>query len=131
MPPPESLLRDYYAAERTLLAWIRTTLAMMGFGFVVARFGVFLHEINAMNATGVGSIKTGGLSVWFGTALLLFGVLVNVIAVHQYRRDIHMLNAQAAKTRGTSMLALWTALGLAILGLMMAVYLIVISRATR
>ncbi len=32
-------LRDYLAAERTLLAWIRTGLALMGFGFVVARFG--------------------------------------------------------------------------------------------
>src|SRR5437763_12794119 len=33
------------AGERTLLAWVRTGLAMMGFGFVVARFGLFLHEI--------------------------------------------------------------------------------------
>ncbi len=35
-------LRDYLAAERTFLAWIRTGLALMGFGFVVARFGLFL-----------------------------------------------------------------------------------------
>jgi len=33
------------AAERTLLAWVRTGLALMGFGFVVARFGLFLREI--------------------------------------------------------------------------------------
>jgi hypothetical protein len=33
---------DYLAAERTFLAWIRTGLALMGFGFVVARFGLFL-----------------------------------------------------------------------------------------
>ena len=33
------------AAERTMLAWIRTGLAMMGFGFVVARFGLFLREL--------------------------------------------------------------------------------------
>ena len=35
---------DYLAAERTFLAWIRTGLALMGFGFVVARFGLFLRE---------------------------------------------------------------------------------------
>ena len=38
-------LRDYLAAERTVLAWIRTALSLMGFGFVVARFGLFLQEL--------------------------------------------------------------------------------------
>ena len=37
--------RVRFAAERTLLAWMRTGLALMGFGFVVARFGLFLREI--------------------------------------------------------------------------------------
>ncbi|HAB15828.1 MAG TPA: hypothetical protein DCE44_05190, partial [Verrucomicrobiales bacterium] len=35
--------RVFFAAERTLLAWIRTGLTIMGFGFVVARFGLFLR----------------------------------------------------------------------------------------
>ena len=39
------------AAERTLLAWVRTSLAMMGFGFVVAKFGLFLREVAAVNGT--------------------------------------------------------------------------------
>ena len=43
------------AAERTLLAWIRTGLAMMGFGFVVARFGLFLRELAATHAQAAGS----------------------------------------------------------------------------
>lgn len=38
-------LRDYLAAERTFLAWVRTDLALMGFGFVVARFGLFLQQL--------------------------------------------------------------------------------------
>ena len=38
-------LCDYPAAERTLLAWIRTGLAWMGFGFVIARFGLFLQQL--------------------------------------------------------------------------------------
>jgi putative membrane protein len=45
---PMASLSDYLAAERTLLAWIRTGLALMGFGFVVARFGLFLQQLEAL-----------------------------------------------------------------------------------
>jgi uncharacterized membrane protein YidH (DUF202 family) len=43
MIQPAKAPRVYLAVERTLLAWIRTGLDMMGFGFVVARFGLFLR----------------------------------------------------------------------------------------
>ena len=67
---------DYLAAERTFLAWIRTGLALMGFGFVVARFGLFLREIAV--TTHIRSFESTGISLWIGTVLLLMGVFVNV-----------------------------------------------------
>jgi uncharacterized protein DUF202 len=39
--------RVYFAAERTMLAWLRTGIAVMAFGFVVARFGLFLRLLHA------------------------------------------------------------------------------------
>ena len=45
-PPEDPRVR--FAAERTVLAWMRTGLALMGFGFVVARFGLFLRKIAAV-----------------------------------------------------------------------------------
>lgn len=45
--------RILFAAERTLLAWVRTGLALMGFGFVVARFGLFLRELAAARGNAV------------------------------------------------------------------------------
>lgn len=69
-------LSDYLAAERTLLAWIRTGLALMGFGFVVARFGLFLQQLQAtQRAT---AARPYGISLWFGTVLIAVGVIVNV-----------------------------------------------------
>ena len=60
------------------LAWIRTGLALMGFGFVVARFGLFLEQIQAVR---VAPPQQGyGLSLWFGTALIAAGVILNVFA---------------------------------------------------
>ena len=65
------------AEERTLLAWVRTGVALMGFGFVVARFGLFLREIAVMHP---GPQPRSGLSVWFGSGLVVVGVGVNAIA---------------------------------------------------
>ena len=71
------------AAERTLLAWIRTGLAMMGFGFVVARFGLFLAELATVEHKAMH--RSSGLSFWLGTALVLLGVCVNLLAAIEFR----------------------------------------------
>ncbi len=75
--------RVYFAAERTLLAWVRTGLAMMGFGFVIARFGLFLREIEATRP-GASTPPQFRLSLWFGTALVMMGVLSNILSAIHY-----------------------------------------------
>src|SRR5712672_1161303 len=72
------------AAERTLLAWVRTGLAMMGFGFVVARFGLFLREF--ASTPGAPTEPSSGLSRWIGAALIALGVVVNILAAVQHVR---------------------------------------------
>src|SRR5579863_9554873 len=88
--PKDHSATDYLAAERTFLAWIRTGLALMGFGFVVARFGLFLQEIRIVEPSL--QSRSYGLSIWFGTALIAAGVLVDVFATWNHVRLIGQLN---------------------------------------
>jgi uncharacterized membrane protein YidH (DUF202 family) len=64
--------RVYFAAERTLLAWLRTGMTIMAFGFVVARFGLFLRLLRAEEGQ---PIPSGGASPYVGAALVLIGVV--------------------------------------------------------
>jgi putative membrane protein len=54
-------------------------LALMGFGFVVARFGLFLERLQPLQ--GATPEQSYGLSLWFGTALTVAGILVNALPV--------------------------------------------------
>ncbi|MGD1091954.1 MAG: DUF302 domain-containing protein [Bryobacteraceae bacterium] len=112
---------DYLAAERTFLAWIRTGLALMGFGFVVARFGLFLQALQA--AQPILTDRSYGLSVWFGTALLVLGVLVTIMSTWNHVRTVRELSRGGAGLTRPSPLAISVALILAVIGLAMAIYL--------
>jgi len=104
-------LSDYLAAERTLLAWIRTGLALMGFGFVVARFGLFLQQLQIMQRAP--ATQSFGLSLWFGTSLIATGVIVNVFAGWRHIQLVRRLNRGEASGPHPSTLAVVTAFFLA------------------
>ncbi|WP_263356264.1 YidH family protein [Acidicapsa ligni] len=113
--------RVYFAAERTFLAWIRTGLGLMGVGFAVSRFGLFLREMRASDTHVV--VHATGLSEISGVALVALGVVVNIAAVSHHIQTVKQLQT-GTWVASISRNAVVLALILAAFGVGMGAYLI-------
>ncbi len=124
---PAGLLRDQLANERTLLAWLRTAIALMGFGLVVARFGLFLRTLIVLqdSATAARLAAEGEHSTLIGAALLITGSIVAAIGwtrTRAYARTLELPRAFPSMRVLTSTTAL-----VALLGLGLAAYLVLLA----
>ena len=109
---------DHLANERTFLAWIRTSLAIMGFGFVVERFGLLLREIG----TKITNVPIPNhYSALVGITLTILGVVVMVVAL------LNFLQARKANEKKVFHprrgFAIFMTILICLIGAIMAVYL--------
>jgi putative membrane protein len=75
---------DHLANERTFLAWVRTSISVIGLGFVVAKFSVWLRELGARLGDPIGGHRSG-LSLPLGLGMMGVGGLLSIIAAWRYR----------------------------------------------
>jgi putative membrane protein len=122
--PAEQDPRVYFAAERTFLAWIRTGLGLMGIGFAVSRFGLFLRQFSA--AESHLPARTTGLSLWSGVALVALGVIVTLSSVLRHIQLVHELSSGTWQPGRISRDAVILGLILAAIGIGMAIYLMLV-----
>lgn len=118
--------RVFFAAERTLLAWVRTGLTVMAFGFVVARFGLFLRLLSLQAGSNPVLASTRDtFSNAVGIALVLIGVACMVLGAIQHASYVRTLPAQDVPRTHSAIYPISLSLMLAALGLALVVYLAV------
>src|SRR5215472_14982313 len=118
MPDKPDLARNHLANERTFLAWVRTGIGVVVFGFAIGRFGIALREFFPVEGR---PQQTTGLSVWFGLASIGLGVLLILGGLLRYHQTFRQIEEGQFKPAGlmVDLVGVLTAL----VGIGLAVYL--------
>lgn len=114
----------YFAAERTLMAWIRAAVGLMALGFVIDRFGLVLRQITHSGA----AQEPNAFSFWSGTALVVVGaVMVLTAAARYWRFAVAYRNDRATRPGHGIMLGIAFAVLVGALGFGVAAFLLTVG----
>lgn len=91
--------RDHQANERTFLAWLRTALALIAFGFAIARFGLFTRQIHVALTHQSPMIHPVLNSENLGMGLVLAGLLTMVLAVWRFNQVFRQIELKDYRPR--------------------------------
>jgi len=110
--------------ETSLLGWLRTSLALMGFGFVIARFGLFLREIALASQLHLHSHPwLAKVNTASGTGLIILGIVVMLVAVRNHQQTLDQIQRGELKLPSRWSLSVILCLILCGLGMGIAIYL--------
>jgi putative membrane protein len=117
----DTKLREHLANERTFLAWIRTSIALMGLGFVIVKFGLFLKEVATL-LDDLNITFSEGFSATVGTGMVALGVILAFFAYFQYKKVETQINRQTYKS--SSLISVVLTLFIVISGFLLVVHLL-------
>lgn len=115
---------NHLANERTFLAWVRTSVAIVVFGFAIGRFAIALHQLTVFQGH---ATRTTGVSVWMGLISIIAGVVMVIAGLARYRRTRTLLDEGKFEPAGfmVDLVTIVTVL----FGLMLAGYLLYVEKS--
>lgn len=119
--------RDHMANERTFLAWIRTSIGIMAFGFVVEKFALFIKQIALLlgkthsQVLPEASHSLQGYSSIFGVFLVALGVLICLLAFIKYKKVEKQIEGDTYQP--SMLLNIMLTLSVLLIGIFLVVYL--------
>ncbi len=113
--------RVHMANERTYLAWIRTSIAIMAFGFVVEKFSLFVKQL-AYYLGKDAAPPTQGYSSLIGIVLVGLGVVMGVLAFFRYKNVERQIDDDTFKS--SVILSVLLALSVLAIGVFLVLYLV-------
>jgi putative membrane protein len=114
--------RDHLANERTFLAWLRTGVSIVVFGFAIGRFDIAIKQFIQIQGR---ASRTPGLTVWLSTIAIIAGVLLTVAGLIRYRRTRVQLESGTFEPAG--FVVGFVAIVVALFGVALAAYLVYIE----
>ena len=115
--------RVFFAAERTLLAWVRSGITVMALGFVVAKFGMILTLLSASSFTLSQLHQNNGLANVFGIALVIIGATITLGAQLNHHLYVKTLPPEDVPKLAIKWLASLLTFSIAFVGVLLAIYL--------
>ena len=110
--------------ETLLLVWVRTSLSLMAFGFVTARFGLFPRQIASVGEVRVVDHPRLALAnTLAGTVMIVLGVVMLLVSIVGHLRTVDRLQRGEMPTAGRWSLGVVLSACLAVVGTGMAIYL--------
>ncbi len=119
-------MNEHLANERTFLAWIRTGIATISLGFVIARFSFWLREITLTLGGRNLNIPQSGISLPIGLGMMAFGALITLMGAFHFRAVHHAIENDLHEPRST--LVAVTTGAVIFLAIILIVDLIIASR---
>jgi putative membrane protein len=97
---------DHAANERTFLAWVRTGIAVIAFGFVIEKFNLFVLAMASANSPAAGRLLqgerlSGPLGRYDGLALILVGLALIVVSAARFVRTGRLIDDQETHSAGS------------------------------